>query len=127
VNAWTRGLPALILVGVCIIASYSSDAVTLVGNIGDDRCGSKSSGPQHAVCARKCVSKGEKYALVLDDGRVLVLMPGRIGTMEDLYSKIESALNSDAARLRVKGRFPMGDQNTFLVDTIQPVNARAKP
>ena len=61
-------LPALILTAGLIVPSALAKGKTFTGTVSDSMCGVKHAMPGDAAgCTRACVSKGSKYALVVDD------------------------------------------------------------
>ena len=61
-------LLALILTAGLIVPSAFAKGKTFTGTVSDSMCGVKHAMPGDATgCTRACVSKGSKYALVVDD------------------------------------------------------------
>jgi hypothetical protein len=119
-------LQSLALIFLTVSSSaWASDKFS--GDISDVSCGNRRSAmgnkdPNHAVCAMKCVQKGEKYALVLQDGLVLALVPGKL-TTDEVYSHIEDAIRKGASKLEVRGT---RRGNDLTVDEIVPINEHSK-
>jgi hypothetical protein len=71
-----------------------------------------------------CVKyKGEKYALVLDDQRVLVLLPGKIGA-DDLDRAISDGIDAGSQRFEVAGNLR---GSKLLVDKIEAIKPDRSP
>jgi hypothetical protein len=61
-------LLALILTAGLIVPAAFAKGKTFTGTVSDSMCGAKHAMPGDAAgCTRACVSKGSKYALVVDD------------------------------------------------------------
>ena len=64
-NAGILLLSLLMIVGLAVTSAVAAGK-SYTGTVSDAMCGAKHMGPA-AECTRGCVSKGSKYALVVDD------------------------------------------------------------
>lgn len=119
-------LRGLLVVAVFTVPSlHASGPTAWVGYLSDDGCGATKQ-PNHAACARKCVrGRGEKYALVLDSKKVVLLKPGKIGSIDDLYSAIERGIDAGSDRFEATGT--IADDGSLVVDKIRGLPIKEKP
>ncbi len=53
----------------------ASEEKTWTGWITDTSCGARGNNAGHAACAKRCVGRGEKYALYTSEGELYVVEP----------------------------------------------------
>ncbi len=101
-----RRMPSWLVVAVAILSILAGAGAgpahkqTFTGEVGDAMCGNKHMEGAPAECTRACVSKGSKFALVVDD-KVYILNTANqtiLSTLNDQAGKkvsVTGTLNGD--------------------------------
>lgn len=72
-------LKAALVLGLFVWTTTSYGQSTVTGEVADLKCylGSGALGPDHAKCAKSCISAGQPMGLVTTDGKVYLLGIGK--------------------------------------------------
>ena len=70
----------LITLAILVLAGFGLAALggeegSWAGWVTDTSCGVRGTNAEHAACAKRCVGRGESYALATDEGKIYVVEP----------------------------------------------------
>jgi hypothetical protein len=89
---------ALSMVFLYVAVASAADSETVKGWVSDTKCGAKGTSEKHAACAKKCISSGEKMALVTDnDQKVLTVSnPDALEGHEGHHVEVKGQVTGDS-------------------------------
>jgi hypothetical protein len=112
---------------LCVMFLYVALAVgagkseTVKGWVSDTKCGAKGTSEKHAACAKKCISAGEKMALVTDKGEKVLTVsnPDALEGHEGHHVQVKGEVSGDSITVdkdSVKMLASKGDKGDAMQD-----------